>query len=105
MELFSLGGLQLKPAVLVEYGLFSAMKDGSLSLAPRGGLVIKLGQNWQASTSMSRRLIQQRQSLYVEDFSPALLNEFDSCDQDEEYCYKVVLSRSLDNDNAIPREG
>jgi hypothetical protein len=100
MELFSLGGLQIKPAMLVEYGLFSAMKDGSLSLAPRGGLVVNLGENWQASTSISR-LIQQRQTLFVQDFSPELLTDLDTCDQDEEYCYKVLLSRSLDNDDSI----
>lgn len=100
IELFGLGGLQINPAMLVEYGLFSAMKDGSLSLAPRGGLVVNLGENWQASTSMSR-LIRQRETLFVQDFSPALLSDLESCDQNEEYCYKILLTRSLDDDNSL----
>lgn len=100
VELFSRGGLQIKPAVVVEYGLFSTLRDGSLSLMPQGGVVVNLSQNWRAATSASHR-IDQDDELSYNDFTPAFFNEGDACEQGAEYCYKVMFSRLWGDDQQM----
>ena len=92
VELFSRGGVQLKPAVVVEYGLYSTLRDGSLSLVPQGGLVLNINDNWRASGLVSHR-IDQEDEYRLNDFTPAFFNDSGACDQGAEYCYKVMLSR------------
>ena len=96
MELFGRGGVTVSPAFVVEYGLTTTLRDGSLSVAPQGGLVFNLGSNWRASTLASRR-IHDRESLELYDFLPVFHDERGSCDLGEEACYQVLLSR-LSND-------
>jgi hypothetical protein len=97
VELFSRGGVQVKPAVVVEYGLYSTLRDGSLSLVPQGGLVVNLNENWRASGLVSHR-IDQENDYRPNDFVPAFFNESGACDQGAEYCYKVMLSRLWEGD-------
>ena len=93
LDLFGRGGLQVKPAVLVEVGLYSTLRDGSLSLAPSGGVVFKLGDNWRAFTSASLKAHEQDVAELRPDFTPVFFDENSTCDQADEYCYQVVLER------------
>ncbi len=94
VELFSRGGVQVKPAVVVEYGLFSTLRDGSLSLVPQGGLVVNLSDKWRAGASVSHRIDQTDDKYsYRSDFTPAFFNDGDACEHGAEYCYKLMLSR------------
>lgn len=101
IDLFGRGGTRVQPAVLVEYGLYSTLSDGSLSLAPQGGIVLQLGSNWQAKASASRRVYQDVPSL--NNFMPALYEEGDLCEQGSDACYEVRVSRKVgeDEDNQI----
>jgi hypothetical protein len=93
VELFSRGGVQVKPAVVVEYGLYSTLRDGSLSLVPQGGLVLNLNENWRASGLVSHRIDQEDEFL-PNDFTTAFFNETNgACDSSADHCYKVMLSR------------
>ncbi len=92
VDLFGNSGVQVKPGILVEVGLYSTLADGSLALAPSGGVALKLGQNWRAEASGSWRAHEdQRDSLY-EDFTPAMFGEYESCQALEQYCYKITLA-------------
>lgn len=93
VDLFGRGGFQLQPAVLVEYGLYTTLRDGTLSLTPRGGVVLKLGSTWQASAIASRRLEQPAADELHRDFLPTVYDESDPCEQGEEQCYELVFSR------------
>ena len=42
-DAFGAGGWQANEKVLVQYGLFTTMTDGSISITPRGGFVLQLG--------------------------------------------------------------
>lgn len=101
IDLFGRGGTRIQPAVLVEYGLYSTLSDGSLSLAPQGGIVLQLGANWQAKASASRRVYQDVPAL--NNFMPALYEEGDLCEQGSDACYEVQVSRKVgeDEDNQI----
>ena len=92
VDLFSRGGVRVQPAVLVEYGLYSTLSDGSLALTPQGGLVFQLGSNWQLKTSAARRVYTDAPS--VPDFLPTLFAQRDLCEQGSEACYQIDLTRT-----------
>ncbi len=94
VELFGKGGWQINPALLVQYGLYSALRDGTLSVSPQGGLVFQIAPKWQAATLASRRLDTSNDAVRRIDFTPAYYQDARSCRQAEEYCYELSFSRS-----------
>jgi hypothetical protein len=92
LDLFGRSGSRVRPAVLVEYGLYTTLRDGSLSFIPQGGLVLQLGDDWQASTLVSHK-VSTDDAPGPRDFIPAFYHESSACTQGEESCYKVLLSR------------
>jgi hypothetical protein len=99
IDLFSRGSSRLQPAFMVEYGLFTTLQDGSLSLTPQGGLVLQLGDGWQARGTASHRVYQD--SSFNPEFLPTLFNESDLCQDGSRACYELNLSNHLDRDNSI----
>ncbi|HEX2224214.1 MAG TPA: carboxypeptidase-like regulatory domain-containing protein, partial [Thermoanaerobaculia bacterium] len=97
LDLFSRGSVQVRPAVLVEYGLYSTLSDGSLALTPQGGIVFQLGSQWQARLSGSLRAYEDVQP--APDFLPALFGADDLCEQVGESCYQLLLSRGSKEDD------
>ncbi|HEX5757775.1 MAG TPA: carboxypeptidase-like regulatory domain-containing protein [Thermoanaerobaculia bacterium] len=93
VDLFGRSGVRLQPAVLVEYGLYTTLRDGSLSLTPRGGVVLQLGSAWQAEGSVSRRVYEDPAPARLPDFVPALFREPETCEQAGDACYELSLSR------------
>jgi hypothetical protein len=99
IDAFSRGGVRVRPAVLLEYGLYSTLSDGSLSLMPQGGVVLQLGANWQVQGNASYRAYEDtRLDL---DFLPSLFEESDLCEQGSSACYQVGLSRQLGEDESL----
>ncbi|MCP4202187.1 MAG: carboxypeptidase regulatory-like domain-containing protein [bacterium] len=101
VELFGRAGWKVKPAVVVQYGLYSALRDGTVSLAPQGGVVLQLGENWQASTLASRRMSSEGELYRHADFRPAYYRDARGCSEAEEYCYELSFSRSSRDDRTI----
>lgn len=100
IDLFSRGGLRVRPAVLLEYGLYSTLSDGSLSLMPQGGVVLQLNPNWQLTTSGRKRVYED--VLQNPIFLPTLFSEGDLCEQGSEACYQVSVQRKEEeSDNAF----
>ncbi len=100
VDLFGQGGMQLNPGVLVEIGLYSTMRDGSLSLAPSGGMVFKLGDHWRAQASGSFKVHEDDKTTLYSDFNTALFGEHSTCNAVEEYCYQLKLAhQSADLEN------
>jgi hypothetical protein len=100
---FSRGGTRLKPAFLVEYGLYTTLLDGSVSLTPQGGLVLQLDDGWQARGSMTHRVYQENP--VNPEFLPALFKESDLCEQGGRSCYEMSLSRRAGEDDEISLSG
>ena len=93
VDVFGSGGVRLQPSVLVEYGLYTTLRDGSLSLTPRGGVVVQLGPSWQAEGSVSRRVYEDPALASLQDFVPTLYQEPETCEQSGDACYELSLSR------------
>jgi hypothetical protein len=103
VDFFSRGGTRLQPAFLVEYGLYTTLLDGSVSLTPQGGLVLQMDDGWQARGSVTHRVYQENP--VNPEFLPALFKESDLCEQGGRSCYEVSLSRHMGEDDAISLSG
>ena len=99
IDLFSRGGLRIQPTVLVEYGLYSTLSDGSLALTPQGGLVFQVSPDWQLETSAAHRIYRDQPA--VPDFLPTLFEQRDLCEQGSESCYQMNLTRKVGTDDSL----
>ena len=97
VDVFGLGGLQVNPDILVEFGLYSTMRDGSLSLSPSGGMALRIGKDWRALASGSIRAHDDGVSTLHSDFNTALFGEHDNCQTVEEYCYHLKLAHQAND--------
>lgn len=98
LDLFGRGGVRVQPSVLLEYGLYSTLSDGSLAMTPRGGVVLQLGERWQLAGSVARRVYED-QSRTEQDFLPTLYGEADLCEEGGESCYELRLTRSFGDED------
>ena len=99
VDLFSRGGFRVQPAVLMEYGLYSTLSDGSLALTPQGGVVFQINSDWQFGTSATHRVYKDQPLL--PDFLPTLFEQRDLCEQGSEACYQMNLTRKVGDDNSL----
>lgn len=101
VDLFGKAGYRVRPAVLVEYGLVSVLKQGDLAVSPQGGVVFQLNPKWQAVGRFSGRVTDfSPETLRSGDFLPVLLPEAGGCDLGEQRCYQVQLFRR-DGDDSL----
>ena len=99
LGLYGNASTQVGPRVLVEYGFYSSVRDGSLSLTPHGGVVITLNGDWQGRAAFSQR-VEQRGEAYFQGFSSAFYGDRDSCRTVTEACYQVSFTRG-EEDNQV----
>ncbi len=100
LDAYGDGGWQANEKVLVQYGLFSTMTDGSISITPRGGFVFQLGPLWQSSLTAARRVVSQGE-LAGDDFQPIVLDGSMTCGEAETACYQMAVMRSSGIDNQL----
>ena len=90
-DVFGQGDWEIQPTVILEYGMFSTLSDGSLSFTPQAGFVVELGPNWLARVAASQR-VDSEQHLF-RDFLPVQYQDDETCSTTYEHCYRVKLSR------------
>jgi len=103
VDLFSRAGMQVKPSVLVEYGLYTTLRDGTVSLSPRGGLVFQLSSDWQAAMAASYKVHEEGETPYA-DFMPTVRSPDaldDSCEQNDAHCYQVVFTHQASDQDSL----
>ncbi len=94
IDAYGIAGSKIQPRILVEYGLFSSVRDGSLSLMPHGGMVVELGNAWRAETGLSHRIERDSdiQNTY-DGFETAFFGDSSSCQRSGESCYEVKFAK------------
>jgi len=97
IDLFSRGGYRMQPAVLMEYGLYSTLSDGTLALTPQGGVVFQLSSDWQFEASAAHRVYRDQPA--APDFLPTLFEQRDLCEQGSEACYQMNMTRKVGDDS------
>lgn len=94
LELSGGSGWQASPTVLIEYGLFSRLADGSVSLAPRGSLVLQLDEHWQARATASGRVVDRSADDWVTAITTLSQATATDCDSGvDAQCARLTLSR------------
>jgi hypothetical protein len=94
VELFGRAGVQMGSAFFMEYGIYSALQDGSVSLSPRGSLIVQLSKNWQASTSLSQR-VQTSSTSTSPDFLQTWVQRGEDITQASAQEYQLAVSRQI----------
>ncbi len=92
-DVFGQGDWEIQPTVILEYGMFSTLSDGSLSFTPQAGFVVELGSRWLASIAASQRV--DSEHFLFRDFLPVQYQDDETCGTTYEHCYRVKLSRRL----------
>jgi hypothetical protein len=104
VDLFGRAGMQVQPSVLVEYGLYTTLRDGSVSLSPRGGVVVQLSKSWQAAAEASYKVHDEEPPGLPDYFSPAAIGPIEAgetCDRNEAQCYQVTLTHRKSDDEVL----
>jgi Carboxypeptidase regulatory-like domain len=101
VSLYGRGSFEASPSVVLEYGLYTRLRDGAVSLTPRGGLVVQLGRRWQAAVSAAHRLDPERAAGRVVDFTPVYYGDRDGSELAEDYRYGLTVSRSLGEQGSV----
>lgn len=94
VEVFGRAGTAITPAVVMEYGVYSTMRDGTLSFMPQGGVILQLGDHWRATTSASLKMHEDPiEARRLDDFHTTYFQDYASCERAAAECYQVVLAR------------
>lgn len=99
LDAYGLGDWDVNSVVVVQYGLYTTLRDGSVSLTPRGGVVLRLGPDWQATMLASRRVALEENADSSGEFSTSLLAQTLACEDSELSCYQLLLVRGADDDD------
>jgi len=105
MDLWSRGQNEVAPALVLQYGLYTTLRDGSVSLLPKGGLLVHLTPEWQASLSASHRMVATTQDPFADDFAPVIFDEEFACEDADTACYEGQLLHGEGEDNSIRFRG
>jgi hypothetical protein len=101
-DVYGIGDWELHPVVVVQYGLYTTLRDGTLSLTPRGGILLHLGTSWQASVLASRRLATNGYDATGAEFAPTLLEQTLACEDSELSCYQLQVTHGAgDGDEVV----
>ena len=91
-DAWSFADWSIDSTYVVQYGVFTTSRDGSVSVAPRGGMLVRLRPNWEASFSASRRFELTEPDEWLRgEFSPATLESTLGCADSEASCYEMQL--------------
>jgi len=91
VDAWSYADWDLDSTWVVQYGLFTTARDGTISLTPRGGVLMRLTPQLQASISASQRFDMSSQDELLGDFVPASLDQTFGCESSESTCYEIGL--------------
>lgn len=105
LDVWSNGEIDLNSTMVVQYGLFSTMSDGSVSLTPRGGMMLHLSPSWRASALASHRFVASDEDPLAQDFVPLLFLGALGCEDADTTCYQVQLMHGTDEQNGLRIRG
>ncbi len=100
LDAYGDGGWQASSKVLVQYGLFSTLTNGSVSITPRGGFVLQMGPLWQTSLTAAHRVVAQEDTA-TDNILPVVFDGTMTCGEAESACYQMAVMRGSGVDDQI----
>ena len=101
LDLWSRGETELDAALVVQYGLFTTTHDGAVSFSPKGGLLVRLNPEWQASLAATHRFVEGDEDPLRSDFMPMLLAQTLGCESVDTTCYEAQMVRGEGEDSTF----
>ncbi|MEE2776617.1 MAG: carboxypeptidase-like regulatory domain-containing protein [Acidobacteriota bacterium] len=93
LNAYGIGTSRLPSGLVVEYGLYSTLLDGTLSLSPHGSVVMEIDENWSADAAFRQRLSSQPSPLPT--FTQAYYEDVGAHGGAENHYYQLGVTRSL----------
>ncbi len=90
-DAYGTGNWDLNSVFVIQYGLFTTLRDGRVSLTPRGGLVVRFAPEWQATVLAAQRVATDGDDYLPSEFTPTLLDQTLACENSEHSCYQAQL--------------
>jgi len=90
-DAFGLGDWAFDSTFVLQYGLYTTYRDGTMSLTPRGGLLVHFTPQWQATVLASRRVALDEGDPLLSEFSASLYEQTLACEDSEQSCYQLEL--------------
>ncbi len=100
VDAYGRSGWRVRPAILLEYGVYSVLQDNELTFSPQGSIVMQLSPAWQIGTQLSGSLGETTANPNSGFLSTHQYDEASSCEQDERFCGKIFVSHTKD-DNVL----
>lgn len=92
VDAYGVGDWSLNSTFVLQYGLYTTYRDGTVSLTPRGGVVVRLTPALQATLVASRRVaLDEPEDLLLSEFAASLYEQTVACEDSEQACYQVQL--------------
>lgn len=101
VDAYGLGDWDVNSVLVVQYGLYSTLRDGSVTLTPRGGVLLHLPANWQASVLASHRVELQQDPGGAYEFSSSMLEQTLACEDSELACYQLQFVHGADETSRL----
>ncbi len=90
LDAYGSGDWELQPRVVVQYGLFTTLRDGTVSLTPRGGFTFELPGEWRASIAAAERFELSEETL-IPNYLSLYVDNSMTCVESDAACYELSL--------------
>ncbi|HEX2466100.1 MAG TPA: carboxypeptidase-like regulatory domain-containing protein [Thermoanaerobaculia bacterium] len=85
---FGIGSTELGSGLVVEYGLYSMLLDGTFAVAPHGGVVVELGDDWKLD-AVARKRFRSEEESGLGTFGVAYFRDIESEPAADDHYYQV----------------
>jgi hypothetical protein len=96
---FGIGSTELGSGLVVEYGLYSMLLDGTLAMAPHGGVVVALGDDWKLDAVARKRFRSEDPGLAS--FGVAYFREVEADPGADDHYYRVGFQHGDEDGDAF----
>ncbi len=98
LDAYGSGDWELQPRVVVQYGLFTTLRDGTVSLTPRGGFMFALPGEWRASIAAAERFELSDETL-LPNYLSLYVDSSMTCVESDAACYELSLMHGSESGN------
>ena len=85
---FGIGSTELGSGLVVEYGLYSMLLDGTFAVAPHGGVVVDLGDDWKLD-AVARKRFRSEEEPGLATFGVAYFRDVEAEPAADDHYYQV----------------
>ena len=96
---FGIGSMEIGSGLVVEYGLYSMLLDGTVALSPHGGLVVDLGNDWKVEAVARQRFQSDLPELGA--LGIAYFRNLEADPASDEHFYRVGFHRASEDGESI----